>query len=281
LIHFGCDFPTSCRTTGISLFADVGGQMRSLAILVGVAAISSAQAAQAQQCPAQGDARQKLAKTLNVHKNREDAPTPDKFNPSATLSTVLAAGPDLDRWSREDAAVFEGIVIDVKVGGIETANCHAKNPADRDTHIELAVDSSAVETQRVVVAVTPRWRAKMQAQGIDWSTSALKSALIGKRVRATGWMLDDLEHTSQAENTNPHGASNWRATVWEIHPVTQLAVLPTVAPQTYAAHLTEVDPSLSIKRPARAHPKCAPGARWIAKQHICRWTLPTTKFEDR
>ena len=242
------------------------------------------ESASAQQCPSQGDAKQALAKTLNVFKNREDAPPAAKINAAATLPAILAAGSDLDRWSREDAAVFEGVVIDVKVGGVETVNCHATAPADRDTHIELALDSSAVETQRVIVEVTPRWRTKMQAQGVDWSTNALRASLIGRRVRITGWMLDDLEHVPQAENTNPHGATNWRATVWEIHPITDIQILADqqgAALPAAAAPSTLVAASLPHRLSHRQNHKCSDGAVWVAKQHACAWRLPTGALEDR
>jgi hypothetical protein len=185
-------------------------------------------------CPLQGDAKQALAKELNPYKNRDDAPPVSKINGAATLQAVLAPGNDLDRWSREDGAIFEGVVVNVKIGGIESVNCHAKDPAHRDTHIELALDSSAPETQRVIVEVTPRWRDKMKVIA-DWSTPALKSQLIGHRVRITGWLFDDLEHKADAENTNPGASGNWRATVWEIHPITGIQVLPASSEETHAA----------------------------------------------
>lgn len=185
--------------------------------------------APAKTCPLEGDAKQALARELNPYKNRGDAPPASKINTNATLSAVLAPGNDLDRWSREDAAIFEGVVINVKIGGIESVNCHAKDAAHRDTHIELALDSTAPSRQRVIVEVTPRWRSKMYP-AFDWSTATLKHQLIGRRVRITGWLFDDLEHRPQAENSNPGGASNWRATVWEIHPVTGFTVLPGPVP---------------------------------------------------
>jgi hypothetical protein len=64
----------------------------------------------------------------------------------------------------------------------------------------------------------------MKAEGVDWSTKALRSKLLGRWVTFTGWMLFDEEHASQAENTNPGRPRNWRATAWEIHPVTQIVV---------------------------------------------------------
>jgi hypothetical protein len=59
----------------------------------------------------------------------------------------------------------------------------------------------------------------------DWSTEALRARLLHHRVRVTGWLLFDAEHRNAAENTEPGGAHNWRATAWEVHPITKLEVL--------------------------------------------------------
>jgi hypothetical protein len=217
--------------------------------------------AQPQTCPLGGDAKQALAKQLNPYKNRENAPPVSKTNIAATLPAVLESGNDLHRWSREDGAIFEGLVVGVKIGGIESVNCHAKDPAHRDTHIELALDPAAPETQRVIVEVTPRWREKMAVIS-DWSTRALKKHLLGRRVRITGWLFDDLEHERQAENSNPGAAGNWRATVWEIHPVTGIAVIPAAAPAV------TVLPRSSSPEPAH-HRKKARRRCTRSKEHLC------------
>jgi len=67
-------------------------------------------------------------------------------------------------------------------------------------------------SERVIVEVTPRWRAIMAAQGADWSKRALRDRLLGRWIKATGWMLFDAEHQNQSENTAPRRESNWRAT---------------------------------------------------------------------
>ncbi len=46
-----------------------------------------------------------------------------------------------------------------------------------------------------------------------------------KKVRVTGWMFFDSDHNTEAENTNPGGPKNWRATSWEVHPVTGFEVI--------------------------------------------------------
>jgi hypothetical protein len=116
-------------------------------------------------------------------------------------------------------------VTDVRVGGKETTNCEATDPKYRDTHIRIARTADAPDNQRVVIEVTPRWRQAMAAAGTDWSTSALAVTLVGHKVRVRGWMLFDKEHAQESENINPGNPKNWRATVWEIHPITVLEVL--------------------------------------------------------
>lgn len=216
-------------------------------------------------CPIEGDAQQQLARELNPLKNRDLAPTPQDIDPSATLTNVLRPGSDLDRWSTNKAAIFDGYVVGVKMGGIESVNCHAKDPAHRDTHIELALGQSAAPRQRVTVEVTPRWRDKIKAVA-DWSTAALKKELlpggVPQRVRITGWLFADLEHKPQAENSNPRGAHNWRATVWEIHPITGIQLLTGAT-----ANARTIPPAHRTR--ARRHVKRATRCAG-SKGHACR-----------
>ena len=178
-------------------------------------------------CPPQGNAKPDSVKALNILKNRVAAPIDADMDAAVTLEAFLQPGDDEDRWDEAKAGELTGLVHDVKVGGIETTNCKATNPEDRDTHIELVIDADHdAGTQRVIVEVTPRWRDQMRAQSVDWSTSTLKDQLIGQWVRVRGWLLFDQEHVDQAENTNPGNDKNWRATVWELHPITSIEVLP-------------------------------------------------------
>jgi hypothetical protein len=39
--------------------------------------------------------------------------------------------------------------------------------------------------------------------------------------------LFEAEHKGESENTAPGRPRNWRATAWEVHPVTAVEVLPT------------------------------------------------------
>lgn len=173
-----------------------------------------------------GQAPVATLQALNELKNRFTAPTASDIDSNVTLDAFLAPGNDTGRFDHTKGADIVGVITDVQVGGIETVNCEATDPQYRDTHIRVALSATAPVTQRVVVEVTPRWRAAMSQAGIDWSTATLEQTLVGKRVHVRGWLMFDTEHANQSENTNPGNASNWRATAWEIHPITVLEIVP-------------------------------------------------------
>jgi len=140
---------------------------------------------------------------------------------------MVAPGDDTARWDVKHGATIEGYVVDVKVGGVESVNCHTHDPAYRDTHIELTLDPTKTdESTYVIVEVTPQVRQEMAKNGVDWTTKTLRTSLLGRWVRVTGWLMFDVEHKPNAKNTASGGAHIWRATVWEIHPVTAMEVLP-------------------------------------------------------
>ena len=182
--------------------------------------------AMAQTCPQQGDARSEPVRQLDLLKNRTATPTSSDIDGNVTLQAILAPGNDVSRFDERRAAVIEGIVVRVLPGGIETANCHARDLDHRDTHIELALSPTAPSTERVIIEVTPWWRAAMARQGADWRTQSLNVNLIGRRVRVTGWLLLDRMHLDESRNTASDNPKDWRATAWEIHPITAITVLP-------------------------------------------------------
>jgi hypothetical protein len=180
------------------------------------------------ECPVQGNAKSARVQQLNILKNRINVPGGKDFDHSITMSALLKNGDDRNRWSVQRAAKIIAYVADVKPGGIETANCKAKNKDDRDTHIELSLQPMSYEkNQRVIVEITPRMRRIMAAKGVNWSTSSIRSNYLGRWVEVQGWMLLDIEHLNMAEHTNPGNTKNWRATAWEIHPITSIAIAAT------------------------------------------------------
>jgi hypothetical protein len=177
-------------------------------------------------CPLEGDATNPDVQELNRLKNRTTLPQPQQIDPAVTLAAILEPGNDRHRWDDRRAAEITGYVVDVKVGGVETVNCRATDPQHRDTDIDLVLDPmNNGETHRVIVEVTPRIRSFAEHRGEDWSTSALRDHLQGRWVRVTGWLLFDSEHENQSLNTAPRRQRDWRATAWELHPVTSLEVV--------------------------------------------------------
>jgi hypothetical protein len=99
-----------------------------LCVLALFAAVSICGQAYAQDvCPVTGDAKSVRVQALNILKNREVAPRSDQIDQSATLERAFQPGDDTNRFDDQKGAVFEALVVGVKVGGIETVNCHAKD----------------------------------------------------------------------------------------------------------------------------------------------------------
>ena len=159
---------------------------------------------------------------FNALKNRTALPAAVEFDQRVTLDAMLASGDDRQRWSEARAAAIEGYVVRAHDAGAESANCFS--PGRRDAHIEIALRPDAPPHERVIVEITPPMRDWAAQQGLDWSTASVVRQFTGHRVRVEGWLLFDREHAEEAQNTNPGNASNWRATAWELHPVTSIAL---------------------------------------------------------
>jgi hypothetical protein len=172
---------------------------------------------------------------LNSLKNRVTLPTSTDFDPTVTLAALLAPGDDRHRWRHTRAAAIEGYVVRVHDAGAESANCFSRSRLDG--HIEVARRPDAPPNERVIVEVTPAMRDAAAKRGIDWSTATLRGQLTGRRVGIEGWLLFDTEHDDESENTRPGHRDNWRATAWEIHPVTAIVVLDGGSGRDHASGL--------------------------------------------
>ena len=202
------------------------GRLAILALLGASLAVPILPLRASSSCPPQGTGPTARSRALNRLKNRDSAPILNQIDHAITLGAIVAPGQDKSRFTSQQGAIAEGYVDTVYVGGVESANCEAKNPAGRDTHIEISLDPQhSRPDQRVIVEVTPRWRSKMHAQGKDWSTAALQASLTRHRIRVTGWMMFDYDHAAESRNSAQSGNTIWRATAWEIHPVTDLEVI--------------------------------------------------------
>ena len=174
-------------------------------------------------CPASGLALSESVRTVHRLKNRTSFPQPSDFDSQVSLSNVLAPGRDETRWSQTKAARIEGYVVSVGKGGIELANCYS--PCRRDIHIDVALRRDAPPGERMVVEVTPYFERLNASQGVDWSEQRLKQSLVGRWCRIEGWLFYDISHDEESTNTHQGGSNIWRATGWEIHPVTKIEII--------------------------------------------------------
>lgn len=174
-------------------------------------------------CPSAGIALTVRARDLHRLKNRTSPPQPNDFDSRVTLDALLQPGDDTNRWSTSRAAKVQGEVIDVAYAGAEATNCF--NPCRRDIHILIATRKGVAKSGHVVVEVTPNLYDWAAGQGIDWSEKTLQAQLVGHWCEFEGWLYFDLGHAEESENISPGKPDNWRATAWEIHPVTRITVI--------------------------------------------------------
>ena len=194
-----------------------------LAVGVVIALLLAAWLVLARDCPSAGIGLTSGRRNIHRLKNRTAFPQAADFDARVTLDALLQTGDDRHRWSTNRAARVQGQVIDVAYAGMEAANCFS--PGGRDIHILIARRDGARKQEQVVLEVTPKWRAWAATQGMDWSEETLHAQLIGHWVEFEGWLFFDLGHDEESENVVPGNPENWRATAWEIHPITRITVI--------------------------------------------------------
>lgn len=175
----------------------------------------------AYNCPTTGIAFSSERRELHRLKNRTTLPETSDFDLRVTLPSLLQPGDDSARWSATRASRIEGYVVSVAAARTELANCYC----GRDTHIHISSRPDAPPHEHVVLETTPRMEAWARSRGWDWSAETLKRELTGRLVRFEGWLLFDSGHAMESENISPGRQHNWRATAWEIHPVTRIDVI--------------------------------------------------------
>jgi hypothetical protein len=167
-------------------------------------------------CPTAGLAFTESRREFHQQKNRTALPLESDFDSRVTLEAFLQPGQDQSRRSMSRAARIEGYVVSISSGPLEAANCYCR----RDIHIMLASRPDASPREQVVLEVTPRMETTK-----EWSLETLKRELTGHRVRFEGWLFFDSSHAGESENLAPGRTNNWRATAWELHPITKIEIL--------------------------------------------------------
>ncbi|MFZ0706999.1 MAG: hypothetical protein WAM71_15430 [Candidatus Korobacteraceae bacterium] len=128
--------------------------------------------------------------------------------------------------------------ITPETGGTgETSNCKlTQSESDVDFHIFIGFDSNraaeiltspnsaklADKAKSIVVEMTPHYRAAFQP---NWTSEVVKSVR-GRKVKVVGQLMVDNDHNDTKDDCGVIGATSncWRATVWELHPVTMFQV---------------------------------------------------------
>ncbi len=181
-------------------------------------------------CPACGTASNAKGIKLNVLKNRDGKATaPDKI----TVADLARAASDTAFPDNKQVSVTGYVASVVSGGNQEACNC-ARNDL-RDIHINIVAKPSDQGNlaKYVVVEFTPRWQKNF---GLDDSNyqkmlAAVRKDIQGKWIQFDGWTMYDYFHESASKSTRPnlptcpddgqqHPNCNWRATPWEVHPVT-------------------------------------------------------------
>jgi hypothetical protein len=192
-------------------------------LLAGVVVLLIVWLVLALNCPSAGIALTRRARDLHRLKNRTALPQVADFDTRVTLAALLQPGDDTDRWSTNRAARVQGLVIDVAYARPEATNCFS--PCRRDIHILIANRKDAPKNEQIVLEVTPNLGHWAASQGRDWSEETLQAQLVGRWCDFEGWLYFDVGHAEESENTTPYDPGNWRATAWELHPVTKISVI--------------------------------------------------------
>ena len=161
---------------------------------------------------------------LTEQKNRLDIPAqyePLTFANFLALPAIpadySASDWDIVRRYTQRAVSLEGYIAEV-IQARDGAT-YGRPPDQGDLHVHLrAVRSSQCSPAgprggQIVTEVTPHF----QPPKTDWSYEALIDLCQRQvRVRISGWLMHDYAHIKDI--------GNWRASAWEIHPVTNIEV---------------------------------------------------------
>jgi hypothetical protein len=195
---------------------------------------------------------------LNLMKNQTQWPTMQPKQVFTSLQDVLDLEgkipadlgksnhgdmlPQLQKLGEGQIYGVVGYLYDIKVEGKESSNCQLDDTADDenvDFHIFIgfdpdiadkiknhtaltAAEKKQVTQESMIVEMTPHYRALNDP---EWTAAAVK-AVKGEQVRVYGQLMVDNEHYVSGQDCSkaPRTAACWRASVWELHPVTDFQV---------------------------------------------------------
>jgi hypothetical protein len=128
-----------------------------------------------------------------------------------------------------------GYLYAIKQEGKEVSNCGLDAPDAVDYHMYIGYDPKRAEAfatkkakagladegDAVIVEMTPHYRERFHP---EWVFTTLEQQ-VGKQVKVTGQLLADNEHFVKGQDCAlGKTATCFRATIWELHPVTGFAI---------------------------------------------------------
>ena len=189
------------------------------------------------KCVACGDAKSQPFRDLNVLKNRDDAATNTH---EVTVAEIRKKANDSGHFDPSQQVSLTAFVASLDKGGFEES-CNCSRDDLRDIHINVVAKETEKndKTKFVVVEITPRWQDKLGISKSDYDKmlADVKTQINHKWVKFEGWMLRDIAHLTESKTTAAVGTPVctgkkgepkpciWRATAWEVHPVTKFTVV--------------------------------------------------------
>ena len=190
-----------------------------------------------------------------------------------------------EEFKDELAAIGEGRVFaligflyEAKKGGKESSNCQLTDADDIDFHLGIGFDpdlaaaaaakkgltpaerkklQEEIKVSSHIVEVTPHWRAAFKP---DWTLDMFEPA-IGRQVRVVGQLMLDSEHYSAKDDCAfpDAGPKCFRASSWELHPVTRFQVCTNGDSCTATSRgWVDIEKLGPAQEPAPAAPSSAP-----------------------
>lgn len=184
-------------------------------------------------CEACGSAKSVAGRELDILKNRDDKAT----NPTK-ITVAEMRNSNADTFSPNKQVWVQAFVASVVSGG-DKESCNCGRADLRDVHINIIASPSELHdlSKYVIVEFTPRWEKNFGFDDSNYKAmlAKVKGQIEGKWVAFGGWMLYDKFHEDQSKSAKPnlptcpddgknHSGCNWRATPWEVHPVTEYKV---------------------------------------------------------
>ena len=155
---------------------------------------------------------------MNRMKNRDDVT--GSIDHSITIQTLIDSPEETD-LDQNTAVEITGFVADV-IDGTPNETCNCARSDIKDIHIDVVAKKADrnKKVKYVIVEITPRFE---DALG---DMASVRQKIVGKWVKFTGWLTYDYKHRSNSRNIKATG-NIWRATAWEVHPVTKFKVVPS------------------------------------------------------